>query len=176
MLYYLCLNFTCNYFQLLLYGSPGTGKTSFIHALAGELGLNIYVVNLSSKNLTDDTLSELVSDTPSRCLLLIEDVDAAFVQRASKDAAQGITFSGLLNSVDGVSAQEGRMLCMTTKYALPPSPFICAAKEKERFQYRAFSFYVYLSLYRGAHIWSLASFFFRTSYYFLAIWTAWMRH
>ncbi|KAG0302754.1 hypothetical protein BGZ98_007255 [Dissophora globulifera] len=101
---------------LLLYGTPGTGKTSFIHALAGELGLNIYVVNLSSKNLTDDTLSELVSDTPSRCLLLIEDVDAAFVQRASKDAATGITFSGLLNSVDGVSAQEGRMLCMTTNH------------------------------------------------------------
>lgn len=32
----------------------------------GELGLNIYVVNLSNKSLTDDTLSELVSDTPSR--------------------------------------------------------------------------------------------------------------
>ncbi|KAG0331761.1 hypothetical protein BG000_010616 [Podila horticola] len=101
---------------LLLYGSPGTGKTSFIHALAGELGLNIYVVNLSSKTISDDTLSELVSDTPSRCLLLIEDVDAAFVQRESKDAATGITFSGLLNSVDGVSAQEGRMLCMTTNH------------------------------------------------------------
>ncbi|KAF9186824.1 hypothetical protein BGZ51_001745 [Haplosporangium sp. Z 767] len=101
---------------LLLYGSPGTGKTSFIHALAGELGLNIYVVNLSSKNLSDDTLSELVSDTPSRCLLLIEDVDAAFIQRESKDAATGITFSGLLNAIDGVSAQEGRMLCMTTNH------------------------------------------------------------
>ncbi|GJJ68570.1 mitochondrial chaperone BCS1 [Entomortierella parvispora] len=101
---------------LLLYGSPGTGKTSFIHALAGELGLNIYVVNLSSKTITDDTLSELVSETPTRCLLLIEDVDAAFVQRESKDAAVGITFSGLLNSVDGVSAQEGRILCMTTNH------------------------------------------------------------
>ncbi|KAF9410530.1 hypothetical protein BGZ94_001621 [Podila epigama] len=101
---------------LLLYGSPGTGKTSFIHALAGELGLNIYVINLSSKTISDDTLSELVSDTPARCLLLIEDVDAAFVQRESKDAASGITFSGLLNSVDGVSAQEGRMLCMTTNH------------------------------------------------------------
>lgn len=111
----------------MLYGSPGTGKTSFIHALAGELGLNIYVVNLSSKNLSDDTLSELVADTPSRCLLLIEDVDAAFVQRKSKDAATGITFSGLLNSVDGVSAQEGRMLCMTTKYVLASSG-MCALK------------------------------------------------
>ncbi|KAF9972068.1 hypothetical protein BGZ73_004885 [Actinomortierella ambigua] len=101
---------------LLLYGSPGTGKTSFIHALAGELGLNIYVINLSSKGLTDDTLSELVSDTPSRCLLLIEDVDAAFVQREAKDAGGNITFSGLLNAIDGVAAQEGRILCMTTNH------------------------------------------------------------
>ncbi|KAF9586319.1 hypothetical protein BGW38_006941 [Lunasporangiospora selenospora] len=101
---------------ILLYGSPGTGKTSFIHALAGELGLNIYVINLSNKAISDSTLSELVADTPSRCLLLIEDVDAAFVQRDSNDASSGITFSGLLNSVDGVSAQEGRILCMTTNH------------------------------------------------------------
>ncbi|KAF9161986.1 hypothetical protein DFQ26_003968 [Actinomortierella ambigua] len=101
---------------LLLYGSPGTGKTSFIHALAGELGLNIYVINLSNKGLTDDTLSELVSDTPARCLLLVEDVDAAFVQRDAKDTSANITFSGLLNAIDGVAAQEGRILCMTTNH------------------------------------------------------------
>ncbi|KAF9966368.1 hypothetical protein BGZ65_000410, partial [Modicella reniformis] len=77
----------------------------FINALAGELGLNIYAVNLSSKDMTDDTLLELVSVIPPRCLLLIEDVDAAFIQRESNDAVV-ITFSGLLNSVDGVSAQE----------------------------------------------------------------------
>ncbi|KAG0347163.1 hypothetical protein BG004_008319 [Podila humilis] len=113
---------------LLLYGSPGTGKTSFIHALAGELGLNIYVVNLSSKTISDDTLSELVSDTPSRCLLLIEDVDAAFVQRESKDAASGITFSGLLNSVDGVSAQEGRMLYRLDEALIRPGRVDVRAK------------------------------------------------
>lgn len=50
----------------LLYGSPGSGKTSFIYALAGELGHNIYVINLSSRGLTDSTLGELVTDTPTR--------------------------------------------------------------------------------------------------------------
>lgn len=50
----------------LLYGQPGSGKSSMIHSLAGELGLNIYVITLSNKSLTDDTLGELVSDTPSR--------------------------------------------------------------------------------------------------------------
>ncbi|OZJ05905.1 hypothetical protein BZG36_01175 [Bifiguratus adelaidae] len=104
----------------LLYGTPGSGKTSFIHALAGELGLNIYVINLSNKSLTDDTLAELVTDTPTRCLLLIEDVDAAFVQRVKgQDVVNNITFSGksrLLNAIDGVAAQEGRILCMTTNH------------------------------------------------------------
>jgi len=33
----------------LLYGVPGSGKTSLIHALAGELGLDIYALSLSAK-------------------------------------------------------------------------------------------------------------------------------
>ncbi|ORZ24019.1 P-loop containing nucleoside triphosphate hydrolase protein, partial [Absidia repens] len=102
----------------LLYGEPGSGKTSFVYSMAGELGQNIYVVNLSSKGLTDDVLTELLSDTPSRCILLIEDVDAAFVQRTRGEGSVGnnVTFSGLLNAIDGVSAQEGRILCMTTNH------------------------------------------------------------
>ncbi|ORY06295.1 mitochondrial chaperone BCS1-like protein [Basidiobolus meristosporus CBS 931.73] len=100
----------------LLYGTPGSGKTSFIHALAGELGLNIYVVNLANKSLTDDTLTELVTDTPTRCILLIEDVDAAFVHRDKNSNQNNVTFSGLLNAIDGVAAQEGRLLCMTTNH------------------------------------------------------------
>ncbi|RUP47588.1 P-loop containing nucleoside triphosphate hydrolase protein [Jimgerdemannia flammicorona] len=106
----------------LFYGSPGSGKTSFIYALAGELGLNIYVINLSSKGLTGDTLAELVTDTPTRCVLLIEDVDAAFVHREKGEEKNNVTFSGLLNAIDGVAAQEGRILCMTTNHVTRLDP------------------------------------------------------
>lgn len=53
--------------------------------------------------------------TPAGCrsILLLEDVDAAFVDRTSSAAASGLTFSGLLNAIDGVAAQEGRLLFMT---------------------------------------------------------------
>ncbi|KAI9304515.1 P-loop containing nucleoside triphosphate hydrolase protein [Cunninghamella echinulata] len=103
---------------VLFYGTPGSGKTSLVYSLAGELGLNIYVVNLSNKGLTDDTLSELVCETPSRCILLMEDIDSAFIQRDKGENTTGnnITFSGLLNSIDGVAAQEGRILFMTTNH------------------------------------------------------------
>lgn len=37
----------------LLYGVPGSGKTSLIHAIAGELSLDIYVVSLSAKGYAD---------------------------------------------------------------------------------------------------------------------------
>jgi chaperone BCS1 len=113
----------------LLYGYPGTGKTSFITSLAGELRLNIYVISLANKMLTDESLIELMSQTPPRCILLLEDIDAAFVSRtmtqdgsAAASAVSGgtpstgVTFSGLLNAIDGVAAQEGRILCMTTNH------------------------------------------------------------
>src|SRR5882762_9780176 len=64
----------------LLYGAPGSGKTSMIHSLAGELGLDVYVISLSRTGLDDTALSELISDLPERCIALMEDIDAAFHQ------------------------------------------------------------------------------------------------
>ena len=57
---------------------PGTGKTSFINALAGELGLDIYNVSPAS-GIDNSTFAELVSLLPERAILLMEDIDAAFV-------------------------------------------------------------------------------------------------
>lgn len=65
-------------------------------------------------------------DSTYRCILLLEDLDAAFTHGISRDltstgapmipsvAAAGISdsftlsLSGLLNSLDGVTAEEGR--------------------------------------------------------------------
>ncbi|KAG8950020.1 hypothetical protein FRC04_008099 [Tulasnella sp. 424] len=115
----------------LLHGSPGSGKTSLIHAIAGALNLDIYVVSLSKPGINDTTLNSLLCDLPSRSIALIEDIDAAFTRSINRDAPPishpggfdptgdmfrggGVTLSGLLNAIDGIYAQEGRILFATT--------------------------------------------------------------
>jgi chaperone BCS1 len=61
----------------LLSGPPGTGKSSLCFAVAGKLGLKIYLLNLSSRSLDEDNLYSLFSELPRRCILLVEDVDTS---------------------------------------------------------------------------------------------------
>jgi len=107
----------------LLYGPPGCGKSSFITALAGHLDMGICLLNLSDRSLTDDRLNHLLSVAPQQTLILLEDVDAAFVSREDslkvKTAYEGlnrVTLSGFLNCLDGVASSEARVLFMTTNY------------------------------------------------------------
>ena len=58
--------------------------------------------------MTDDKLSYLLTKLPPRSVLLLEDADAAFRNRRQVDAdgysGGTVTFSGLLNALDGVAA------------------------------------------------------------------------
>ncbi|XP_057381552.1 mitochondrial chaperone BCS1-like [Daphnia carinata] len=107
----------------LLHGPPGCGKSSFITALAGKLECVVCVLNLSEKGLTDDRLNHLMNTAPVQSIILLEDIDAAFVSRdesksvkSAYDGANRVTLSGLLNCLDGVTSTEARVLFMTTNY------------------------------------------------------------
>ncbi|KAK4048218.1 Complex III assembly protein translocase and chaperone [Microbotryomycetes sp. JL201] len=104
----------------LLYGPPGSGKSSFIQALAGSLEYNICVLNLSERGLTDDKLNHLLANAPERSIVLLEDIDAAFAgrQQSGEQGFSGnVTFSGLLNALDGVaSSTSQRIMFLTTNH------------------------------------------------------------
>lgn len=119
----------------LMYGPPGTGKTSLALALAGRFGLELYLLHMPSVR-DDDSLEKLFTALPPRCMVLLEDIDAVGIKRrASRDDSESesdsdddndddayrgrssCTLSGLLNVLDGVASQEGRIVLMTSNFA-----------------------------------------------------------
>jgi chaperone BCS1 len=96
----------------LFYGPPGNGKSSLGLALATELELDISFLSLSSVG-NDQDLIGLVRQVKGDSIIFIEDIDAAFDKR---EGVTGVTMSGLLNILDGVIAQEGRIVMMTTNH------------------------------------------------------------
>jgi chaperone BCS1 len=90
--------------------------------LAGALGIPVILIPMGSPNMDDDKFKSSLGKAPQRSIVLMEDIDCAF-QVVNKPEngmfgmrGQGITLSGFLNAIDGVSAQQGRMLFFTTNH------------------------------------------------------------
>ncbi|CAK5269825.1 unnamed protein product [Mycena citricolor] len=106
----------------LLFGPPGTGKSSTIHAVAGALNLEVHSFSLASGFVDDAFLQRAISTIPKRSLVLVEDIDCALPSRDSDDddyrpdRKGGVTLSGLLNVIDGIGSEEGKLFFATTNY------------------------------------------------------------
>jgi chaperone BCS1 len=111
----------------LFSGPPGTGKSSLAFAIAGVFGVPIYCISLGDPELNDEELLHILSYIPRHCILLLEDIEGVDGEGVKTGGREGkrsaISRAGLLNAIDGVTSQEGRILVMTTNSpkSLPPA-------------------------------------------------------
>ena len=101
--------------NILLEGYPGTGKTSLIFAIASSLNMNISMISFDSK-MNDIALMKAIKRVPENSIIVFEDIDVLFKDRKDNDTYKGISFSGLLNCLDGFCSAYKQIIFMTTNF------------------------------------------------------------
>jgi len=101
----------------LFYGAPGAGKTSLLTAIAGKYNRNLCILQPTDPRFTDDDLAEAIREAPAKSIIVLEDVDALFDKnREAKTTKMTISFSGLLNALDGIGNPDGQIFVLTTNF------------------------------------------------------------
>jgi len=100
----------------LFHGVPGSGKTSLITALAGKLKRNVCFLSAHHPEFSDDAMKKAMERLPRRAFLIMEDIDSLFNFRRSMNVRSPLTFTGLLNCLDGIGHASGQIVIMTTNY------------------------------------------------------------
>ncbi|EPS71797.1 hypothetical protein M569_02959, partial [Genlisea aurea] len=92
----------------LLYGASGTGKSTFIAAMAKFLGYDIYEIDPRELLRGDSDLKQLLLQTTNKSLIVIEDLDRYLAEKSAAAA-------GILNFMDGLlsGCGEERMVVLT---------------------------------------------------------------
>jgi chaperone BCS1 len=115
----------------LLFGPPGTGKSTMISAMANFMNYDVYDLELTTIKDNND-LKRLLITTSSKSIIVIEDIDCSIdltgKRKKKKDHVyeskyygtmeSKVTLSGLLNFIDGIWSACGgeRIIIFTTNF------------------------------------------------------------
>ncbi|CAL4979806.1 unnamed protein product [Urochloa decumbens] len=130
----------------LLFGPPGTGKSTMISAIANHLEYDVYDLELTAVKSNND-LRRLFTMTTGKSIIVIEDIDCSaeltdkrrdkmqarhnsaagenvsmlppmMQEAAEKDSSEKLTLSGVLNFIDGLWSACGgeRIIVFTTNH------------------------------------------------------------
>ncbi|CAG8501238.1 7796_t:CDS:2 [Ambispora gerdemannii] len=139
---------------ILLYGRPGTGKTSLINAISAHLNRDLYFINLKNVKL-DNELSSAFSGVPPNQIIVLEDIDTmskvvhkrarnskpavfSVLPEDSSNSGDGDKTSGtsgpsyssnfslstFLSCLDGHILSEGNIIIMTTNHVEQLDPAV----------------------------------------------------
>ena len=101
-------------------GPPGVGKSEFIIWLASQLGLSIYRLSLSSRNLSDNLLAQLLSQTSisdDKVLVQVDEFQET-LQRwltgaGGSNEHEGVTAGGFCECIQGATAMRSGVVIVS---------------------------------------------------------------
>jgi hypothetical protein len=106
----------------LFEGEMGAGKTSLITALASTIGYNLAIVSFTPK-MTEVQLMKMLRNfnneqgKDDNVIIVFEDMDCIFKERKTHDEARNsMSFSGILNALDGIATGQNRIVIITTQF------------------------------------------------------------
>jgi chaperone BCS1 len=86
-----------------------------VQALAAHFGRNVCFLLPTHPEMTDDSLRAAINRIPENSIVVFEDIDALFGKdRSNQIKNSSLTFSGLLNALDGIGSTNGQIFVLTT--------------------------------------------------------------
>jgi len=122
-----------NHMGILLYGTPGSGKTSIAQALAKHINADLFIVSGDNIMDIDDIIQKVIGQCSCSSdkyrVLLIEDIDCGFVDKRlgyselkstktddSDDTKTKAGMASVLNALDGIGAPSNIIYIFTTNH------------------------------------------------------------
>ena len=101
--------------NIVFSGLPGTGKSSLMFAIASELNKDIATIDFNNRDLNDHGFICATNKIPKNSIFVLEDIDALYISRNKSDENR-VSFSCILNFLDGVYSKENLISIITTNH------------------------------------------------------------
>ena len=103
---------------ILLYGQPGTGKSSLIKALGSTYGRSLVSVNVNNiKYINLNSLTQSINvDDVRKYIVMLEDIDTLYLNRDESENADKQTINKLLQFLDSNTSPNNVIFIATTNH------------------------------------------------------------